>query len=86
MIECRNIAKNYGTLNAVSDISLHLREKEFISILGPKHFYIVCYVYSHELALCIVVQNCHSVTTSQRHSHSHSHSRVCVCVCDCVCE
>lgn len=35
MIECRNIAKNYGTLTAVSDISLHLREQEFISILGP---------------------------------------------------
>lgn len=35
MIECRNIAKNYGTLSAVSDISLHLREQEFISILGP---------------------------------------------------
>jgi len=35
MIECRNLAKNYGTLTAVSDISLHLREHEFISILGP---------------------------------------------------
>jgi iron(III) transport system ATP-binding protein len=35
MIECRNIAKNYGTLTAVSDVSLHLREQEFISILGP---------------------------------------------------
>ena len=35
MIECRNIAKKYGTLTAVSDISLHLREQEFISILGP---------------------------------------------------
>jgi ABC-type Fe3+/spermidine/putrescine transport system ATPase subunit len=35
MIECRNLAKNYGTLTAVSDISLHLREQEFISILGP---------------------------------------------------
>ena len=34
MIECRNLAKNYGTLTAVSDISLHLREQEFISILG----------------------------------------------------
>jgi len=33
MIECRNLAKNYGTLTAVSDISLHLREQEFISIL-----------------------------------------------------
>ena len=35
MIECRNISKKYGTLTAVSDISLHLREQEFISILGP---------------------------------------------------
>ena len=35
MIECRNISKSYGTLTAVSDISLHLREQEFISILGP---------------------------------------------------
>ena len=35
MIECRNLTKNYGTLTAVSDISLHLREQEFISILGP---------------------------------------------------
>ena len=35
MIECRKLIKNYGTLTAVSDISLHLREQEFISILGP---------------------------------------------------
>ena len=35
MIECRNLAKKYGKMTAVSDISLHLREQEFISILGP---------------------------------------------------
>ena len=35
MIECRNLAKKYGTFTAVSDISLYLREQEFISILGP---------------------------------------------------
>ena len=35
MIECRNLTKNYGTLTAVSDISLQLGEKEFISVLGP---------------------------------------------------
>ena len=35
MIECRNLAKKYGTLSAVSNFSLHLRKHEFISILGP---------------------------------------------------
>jgi len=35
MIECRNLTKNYGTLTAVSDISLQLGENEFISVLGP---------------------------------------------------
>ncbi|MDC0224527.1 ABC transporter ATP-binding protein, partial [Deltaproteobacteria bacterium] len=35
MIECRNLTKNYGTLTAVSDISLQLGENEFVSVLGP---------------------------------------------------
>jgi len=35
MIECRNIGKSYGTLQAVSGISLRLIEHEFLSILGP---------------------------------------------------
>ena len=35
MIECRNHAKSYGKLEAVSDFSLHLEEHEFLSILGP---------------------------------------------------
>ena len=35
MIECRNLAKSYGKLEAVSDFSLHLEEHEFLSILGP---------------------------------------------------
>ena len=35
MIECRNLTKSYGELEAVSDFSLHLEEHEFISILGP---------------------------------------------------
>ena len=35
MIECRKLTKNYGTLTSVCDISLHLSEQEFISILGP---------------------------------------------------
>ena len=35
MIECRNLGKIYGTVRAVSDISLSLDEHEFLSILGP---------------------------------------------------
>ena len=35
MIECRNLGKSYGTVQAVSDISLSLDEHEFLSILGP---------------------------------------------------
>ena len=35
MIECRNLGKSYGTLQAVSEISLSLDEHEFLSILGP---------------------------------------------------
>ena len=35
MIECRKLTKNYGTLTAVSDISLQLGENEFVSVLGP---------------------------------------------------
>ena len=35
MIECRNLTKSYGVLEAVSDFSLHLEEHEFLSILGP---------------------------------------------------
>ena len=35
MIECKNLTKSYGTLEAVSDFSLHLEEHEFLSILGP---------------------------------------------------
>ena len=35
MIECRNLTKSYGVLDAVSDFSLHLEEHEFLSILGP---------------------------------------------------
>ena len=35
MIECRNLTKKYGTLTAVSDISLQLGENEFVSVLGP---------------------------------------------------
>ena len=35
MIECRNLGKSYGTVQAVSDISLSLDEQEFLSILGP---------------------------------------------------
>ena len=35
MIECRNLSKHYGKLEAVSDFSLHLDEHEFLSILGP---------------------------------------------------
>ncbi len=35
MIECRNIVKSYGNLQAVSGISLRLNEHEFLSILGP---------------------------------------------------
>ena len=35
MIECRNLGKSYGTVQAVSDISLSLDEYEFLSILGP---------------------------------------------------
>ena len=35
MIECRNLGKSYGTVRAVSDISLSLDEHEFLSILGP---------------------------------------------------
>lgn len=35
MIECRNLGKTYGTVEAVSDISLNLNEHEFLSILGP---------------------------------------------------
>ena len=35
MIECRNLTKSYGELEAVSDFSLHLEEHEFLSILGP---------------------------------------------------
>ena len=35
MIECRNLGKSYGTVQAVSDISLSLDDHEFLSILGP---------------------------------------------------
>jgi len=35
MIECRNLGKSYGTVQAVSDISLSLDKHEFLSILGP---------------------------------------------------
>ena len=35
MIECRNLGKSYGTLQAVSGIILRLDEHEFLSILGP---------------------------------------------------
>ncbi|MBC8259097.1 MAG: ABC transporter ATP-binding protein [SAR324 cluster bacterium] len=35
MIECRNLSKSYGTLEAVSDFNLSLEEHEFLSILGP---------------------------------------------------
>jgi len=35
MIECRKLGKSYGTLEAVSGISLRLDEHEFLSILGP---------------------------------------------------
>lgn len=35
MIECRNLSKSYGTLPAVSDLSLRLGEQELLSILGP---------------------------------------------------
>ena len=35
MIECKNLGKSYGTLQAVSGISLRLDEHEFLSILGP---------------------------------------------------
>jgi len=35
MIECLNLTKLYDTVTAVNDISFHLNEKEFISILGP---------------------------------------------------
>ena len=35
MIECRNLGKNYGTVQAVSEISLRLDEHEFLSILVP---------------------------------------------------
>ena len=35
MIECRNLGKSYGTVNALSDVSLSLDEHEFVSILGP---------------------------------------------------
>ncbi len=35
MIECRNLTKSYGELEAVSDFNLHLEEHEFLSILGP---------------------------------------------------
>jgi len=35
MIECRNLGKSYGTVQAVCDFSLSLDEHEFLSILGP---------------------------------------------------
>ena len=35
MIECRNLGIIYGTVQAVSEISLRLDEHEFLSILGP---------------------------------------------------
>jgi len=35
MIECRNLGKSYGSLQALSGISLRLDEYEFLSILGP---------------------------------------------------
>ena len=35
MIECRNLGKSYGVLQAVIGISLRLFEHEFLSILGP---------------------------------------------------
>ena len=35
MIECRNLTKSYGELEAVSDFNLNLEEHEFLSILGP---------------------------------------------------
>jgi len=35
MIECRNLGKSYGTVQAVTEISLSLEEQESLSILGP---------------------------------------------------
>ena len=35
MIDCRNLAKSYGAVKALSGISLSLDEHEFLSILGP---------------------------------------------------
>lgn len=35
MIDCRNLAKSFGNVQAVSEISLRLHEQEFLSILGP---------------------------------------------------
>ena len=35
MIDCRNLAKSYGDVQAVSGVSLSLDEHEFLSILGP---------------------------------------------------
>ena len=31
----KNIFKRYGTTEAVSDISLHIRDKEFVVLVGP---------------------------------------------------
>ena len=35
MIECKNLTKSYGILEAVNDFSMHLEKHEFLSILGP---------------------------------------------------
>src|SRR5512147_1710148 len=31
----KNIVKRYGTTEAVSDVSLHIRDKEFVVLVGP---------------------------------------------------
>jgi len=35
MIECKNLTKSFGTVEAVSNFSLNLNKQEFLSILGP---------------------------------------------------
>jgi iron(III) transport system ATP-binding protein len=35
MIECRNLGKSYGTVQAVTEISLSLDEHELLTVLGP---------------------------------------------------
>ena len=35
MVECKNLTKLYDNFAAVKDISLKIKEKEFVSILGP---------------------------------------------------